>query len=387
MYLDKTILNNTVIVCPYLNPFKLKGPKSREMNSSDVNFSLLQNQLNVPAEFFWPEKDVAPSDGDLDLPVIDLSGFLNGNEAETQLAAKAVREACMGHGTFLVVNHGFKSGLAEKALEISSLFFGLSKDEKLKAYRIPGNISGYTAGHSQRFSSNLPWNETLTLAFKKGPPHVVEEFLTSRLGNDRQEIGKVFQEFCEAMNGLIMDLMELLGISMGLKDRTYYRRFFEDGSGIFRCNYYPPCKQPEKALGVGPHNDPTAITVLLQDDVVGLEVFVGGRWQTVRPRPGAFVVNVGDTFMALSNGNYKSCYHRAVVNKEKVRRSLVFFSCPREDIVPPPELVESKEASRQYPDFTWAQLQKFTQSGYRVDNTTLHNFSSWLASNPDKKST
>ncbi|CAA0273430.1 unnamed protein product [Arabidopsis thaliana] len=359
------------------------------MNSSDVNFSLLQSQPNVPAEFFWPEKDVAPSEGDLDLPIIDLSGFLNGNEAETQLAAKAVKKACMAHGTFLVVNHGFKSGLAEKALEISSLFFGLSKDEKLRAYRIPGNISGYTAGHSQRFSSNLPWNETLTLAFKKGPPHVVEDFLTSRLGNHRQEIGQVFQEFCDAMNGLVMDLMELLGISMGLKDRTYYRRFFEDGSGIFRCNYYPPCKQPEKALGVGPHNDPTAITVLLQDDVVGLEVFAGGSWQTVRPRPGALVVNVGDTFMALSNGNYRSCYHRAVVNKEKVRRSLVFFSCPREDkiIVPPPELVESEEASRKYPDFTWAQLQKFTQSGYRVDNTTLHNFSSWLVSNSDKKST
>ena len=108
---------------------------------------------------------------------------------------------------------------------------------------------------------------------------------------------QVFQEFSEAMNRLNLELMELLGISMGLKDRTFFRRFFEDGNAIFRCNYYPPCKQPEKALGVGPHNDPTAITVLLQDDVVGLEVFASGKWQTVRPRPGALVVNVGDTFM------------------------------------------------------------------------------------------
>lgn len=159
------------------------------MNTSDVNFSLLQSQPKVPAEFVWPEKDMTPSEGDLDLPIIDLSGFLNGDEVQTQLAAKAVREACMAHGTFLVVNHGFKSGLAKKALETSNLFFGLSKDEKLKAYRIPGDISGYTAGHSQRFSSNLPWNETLTLAFKEGPPPVIEEFVTSRLGNKRHEIG------------------------------------------------------------------------------------------------------------------------------------------------------------------------------------------------------
>ncbi|KAF3526723.1 hypothetical protein F2Q69_00049859 [Brassica cretica] len=356
------------------------------MNSSNVNFSLLQSQPNIPPEFFWPENDLTPSEGDLNLPIIDMSGFLNGDEAETQRAAKAVREACMTHGTFLVINHGFKSGLAEKALHISSLFFGLPKDEKLKAYRTPGNISGYTAGHSQRFSSNLPWNETLTVAFKKGPPQVVEDFLTSKLGDRRQEIGQVFQEFSEAMNRLNLELMELLGISMGLKDRTYFRRFFEDGNAIFRCNYYPPCKQPEKALGVGPHNDPTAITVLLQDDVVGLEVFASGKWQTVRPRPGALVVNVGDTFMALSNGNYKSCFHRAVVNMEKVRRSLVYFSCPREDklIIPPPELVEGGETSRKYPDFTWHQLQRFTQSGFRVDNTTLEKFSSWIASDSSK---
>ena len=159
------------------------------MNSSDVNFSLLQSQPNIPPEFFWPENDLTPSEGDLNLPIIDMSGFLNGDEAETQRAAKAVREACMTHGTFLVINHGFKSGLAEKALDISSLFFGLPKDEKLKAYRTPGNISGYTAGHSQRFSSNLPWSETLTLAFKNGPPQVVEDFLTSKLGDRRQEIG------------------------------------------------------------------------------------------------------------------------------------------------------------------------------------------------------
>lgn len=89
---------------------------------------------------------------------------------------------------------------------------------------------------------------------------------------------------------------------------------------------------------------------------------------------------------ALSNGNYKSCFHRAVVNVEKVRRSLVFFSCPREDklIVPPPELVEGEDASRNYPDFTWAQLKRFTQSGYRVDNNTIQSFSSWLASDSAK---
>ncbi|CAA2999811.1 gibberellin 20 oxidase 2-like [Olea europaea subsp. europaea] len=54
-------------------------------------------------------------------------------------------------------------------------------------------------------------------------------------------------------------------------------------------------------------------------------------WQVIRPCPDAFAVNISDTFMALCNGRYKSCLHRAVVNKEKVRKSLVYFVSPKED--------------------------------------------------------
>ena len=106
----------------------------------------------------------------------------------------------------------------------------------------------------------------------------------------------VYQKYCEAMEKLSLAILELLAISLGV-ERSHYRKFFEDGSSLMRCNFYPPCKEPGLTLGTGPHCDPTSLTILHQDQVGGLEVFANNQWRPIRPRPDAFVINLGDTFM------------------------------------------------------------------------------------------
>lgn len=106
----------------------------------------------------------------------------------------------------------------------------------------------------------------------------------------------VYQDYCEAMSSLSLQIMELLGVSLGV-DRNYFKDFFEGNDSVMRLNYYPTCQNPDLALGTGPHCDPTSLTILHQDQVVGLQVFVDGKWCSVYPREDAFVVNIGDTFM------------------------------------------------------------------------------------------
>lgn len=98
------------------------------------------------------------------------------------------------------------------------------------------------------------------------------------------------------MKKLSLVIMELLAISLGV-ERSHYRDFFEDSCSIMRCNYYPPCQEPELTLGTGPHCDPTSLTILQQDQVEGLEVFSANKWRSIRPIRDALVINIGDTFM------------------------------------------------------------------------------------------
>ncbi|KAF8642712.1 hypothetical protein HU200_067089 [Digitaria exilis] len=497
-------------------------------------FDLRREEPKIPTPFVWPHDDARPtSAAELDVPVVDVGVLRNGDRDGLRRAAAQVASACAAHGFFQVCGHGVDASLARAALDGASDFFRLPLAEKQRARRVPGTVSGYTSAHADRFASKLPWKETLSFGFHDGAASpVVVDYFTGTLGRDFEPMGRVYQRYCEEMKALSLTIMELLELSLGV-ERGYYRDFFEDSRSIMRCNYYPPCPEPERTLGTGPHCDPTALTILLQDHVGGLEVLVDGDWRPVRPVPGAMVINIGDTFMppldvrrgrafesvpspypttataalvrlcgrlalerarprlvgfpvlvaplgvrerarpgggfsflpggrpapmprptrlvgclfglgslpvvaclaggrlrfplavsahdpargahagaparppfgrvvgrqqlhqlmrpvsaswtrfALSNGRYKSCLHRAVVNRRQERRSLAFFLCPREDrVVRPPASGDVTVAPRRYPDFTWADLMRFTQRHYRADTRTLDAFTRWLAHAP-----
>lgn len=76
---------------------------------------------------------------------------------------------------------------------------------------------------------------------------------------------------------------------------------FEDGTQGVRMNYYPPCIQANKVIGLTPHSDATGLTLLIQvNDVQGLQIKKNGKWISIEPIPGAFIVNIGDVFEVIS---------------------------------------------------------------------------------------
>lgn len=94
-------------------------------------------------------------------------------------------------------------------------------------------------------------------------------------------------------------LMRLMAKNLGT-DLETLASFFEDGTQGIRMNYYPPCAQANKVIGLSPHSDATALTLLIQgNEVEGLQIKKNGKWVPVKPIPGTFIINIGDVIEVI----------------------------------------------------------------------------------------
>ena len=120
-------------------------------------------------------------------------------------------------------------------------------------------------------------------------------------------------------------------------------------------NYPPYGKKQEENVGdgIGAHIDYGFLTILLQDNLGGLEVKnTDSKWISAPIIPGTFLINIGHMIQRWTNDYYEATVHRVIPPEHETRCSLPFFFEPNFDtVVVPLEKFCSKHNPPRYEPF------------------------------------
>ncbi|KAL2492062.1 2-oxoglutarate (2OG) and Fe(II)-dependent oxygenase superfamily protein [Abeliophyllum distichum] len=313
--------------------------------SSGIRYS------SLPSSYVRPESE-RPKLSEVsdceNVPVIDLGC---GNRS---LIIKQIGDACRDYGFFQVTNHGISKESMEKILEVAHEFFNLPVEEKMKLYSDdPSKTMRLSTSFNVKKETVHNWRDYLRLHCYPLEKYVPE--WPSIPPSFKDTVGN----YCKEVRQLGFRLQEAISESLGLNIDSIKNVLGEQGQHM-AVNFYPACPEPELTYGLPAHTDPNTLTILLQDSqVAGLQVLKDGKWLAVKPHPDAFVINIGDQLQALSNGKYKSVWHRAVVNADKARMSVASFLCPCDSaVISAPEILASDGSPIIYRNFTYAEYYK-----------------------------
>lgn len=253
------------------------------------------------------------------IPVIDLTGSFSQDIAAKGAVAWEIHKACRETGFFYVSNHGIPPELLDAQLVCARKFFDLPIDEKL-ALNVANSASmrGYEPMSSQTLDDG-------------SRPDLKEGFMAGIDGGQAYTTGGEFnslnqwpaslpslreqtEKYIGSMTVLGKHLLGMLALSLDLPE-DYFASGLHHPMLTTRLLHYPPQSGvgDGNQIGAGAHTDWGMLTMLLQDDVGGLEVRnADGDWVQAPYIPGTFVINLGDMVPVLTKGLYNSNMHRVL---------------------------------------------------------------------------
>nr|CAB3472960.1 unnamed protein product [Digitaria exilis] len=246
-----------------------------------------------------------------------------------------------------LINHGVPDEVIQDVKRDIAEFFKLPLEAKKEHAKPPDGLEGYGQVFVFSDTQKLDWSDMLYLMLRPVESREMRFWPAAKV---------------------VSCLLRFMAEDMGVEPERLLEMFGGQPQTM-KVTYYPPCRQASDVLGLSPHTDACAMTLLLHvNDVQGLQIRRDdGRWLAVEPLDGALIVSI------LSNGKYKSVEHRAVVHPDKERISAAMFHQPRYSITvePLPELVKKDGAGARYKSVGYAEFMRHFFSA-KLDGRKSH---------------
>ncbi|GMI85191.1 hypothetical protein like AT1G06620 [Hibiscus trionum] len=266
--------------------------------------------IRSPETFSPNASSDATSAAQLQIPIIDLKG------TESEIV-EAIRDAAQTWGLFGMVNHGVPIPTMENMIDAIRQFHEQPGEVKKAWYS--RSECGQRIFDGNTNTNAAAWRDTLALEFPDGD--IINQQAIPRV------CSKARNEYMKHIVPLKETLSELISEALGLR-RDYLASIECVKHALLACHYHPPCPQPELTLGTASHTDPSFLTILLENNIDGLQVLHKDQWVDVPHRHGYLIAIIGDFLQIVSNDKFRSVTHRVLAGRVGPRISAACFFTP-----------------------------------------------------------
>jgi len=271
------------------------------------------------------------------LPLLDIQSYYH----HPKVFVEELRKACHNVGFFLL-RHDLPRTLAEQQLQVTRAFFRLPENKKMQiSYEKNPSFRGYMKLGVENTGGKVDIREQVELAAeypereidpKAWPPYQRLKAKNPWPDDIQPTLQTTTLEYTKHVCRIADSLREALCLAIGL-EKDAMDPLFQDGPHwASKLVCYPSDQDSSTdSMGVGAHTDTNFLTLVLQDDVGGLQVFSQGEWIDVRTDLGTSVLvcNLGEQAEILSDGYFLATPHRVLANTStKERISVPIFYQP-----------------------------------------------------------
>ena len=277
------------------------------------------------------------------LPVLDLAAFDQGR-VERAAFLEQLRRAAREVGFFYVTGHGVPEELNQRTAVLARKFFDLPLEEKLAVEMVRSpHFRGFTRAGGEITRGKPDWREQIDIGAERD---VVEQApgvpAWTRLQGPNQwpaalpEFRDTVLAWQDEVTRVLVRLLRAFALALGQHEDAFAPIYDGAPHQLVKIIRYPGREAGEGDQGVGAHKDSGLLSLICQDGQGGLQVEGASGWIDATPRPGAYVVNIGELLELASDGFLRATVHRVVSPPAgRDRISLAFFLGARLDATVP----------------------------------------------------